>query len=236
MKTIKTFTFLDESGSLAPVTREESNVYGVGFIKHTNPNVLIARIHPIFESLCSVLKKDETRVEFSFKLTTAKSNKFDLVILDALLNDFDWEFNCLYFTTVDKNYKQPLSPVERWERYVEYTKMLIRNNLWSNEETIVIADYQRKPKDSRKKFEFIAIDIPQVYNVLQVESQGVLLIQLTDLLLGGFLYSLKENVGDKERNKVRIMEKVLKIKNKVGKKKFNAWKVDWSKSCRGERV
>ena len=113
---------------------------------------------------------------------------------------------------------------------------MIKNNLWSNEETILIADYQKRPKASRKKFEFISLDIPQVYNVLQTESHGVLLVQTADLLLGGFLYSIRKTEGDKERNKVRIMEKVLEIQRKIGRKKFNTWKIDWGKSSRSGRV
>ena len=98
-----------------------------------------------------------------------------------------------------------------------------------------MADFQRKPKASRKKFEFVALDIPQVYNALQVESHGILPVQIADLLLGGFLYSLKPETGDKEGNKTAIANKVLKLMAKVGKKKFNCWEVDWSK-CRKERV
>lgn len=236
MKIIKTFSFLDESGALALPEAAGRSIYGIGFLKHTNPIQLIEKIHPIYEGLVAALKKDETRVEFSFKSTTASSVEYDLALLDEVQKDFDWEFNCLYFDTTDHNYKNPATPTQRWEFYVNWTKKLIQNNLWSTEETILIADYQKRPKVSRKKFEFITLDIPQVYNVLQTESHGVLLIQVADLLLGGFLYSVRGTKGDKERNKVRIMEKVLEIQNKVGRKKFNVWKVDWSKSSRNGRV
>ena len=56
------------------------------------------------------------------------------------------------------------------------------------------------------------------------------------MLLGGFLYSLEEQRGDKEGNKTAISKKVLEIQQKVGYKKFNCWKVDWGKSSRVERV
>ena len=108
--------------------------------------------------------------------------------------------------------------------------MLIERNLWTTEETIVIADYQRKPKDSRKRIEFVEQDIVRVYNTLQTESHGVLPIQIADMLLGGFLYSLNPESGDKEGNKTRIAQKVLELRRKVGKNKFNCWEVDWSKN------
>lgn len=233
---IKTFTFLDESGALIPLENQNRCYYGIGIFKHTHPNQLIQKMHPIFENLCSVLKKDETRLEFSFKSTTRSSIKYDLMFLDILFHDYDWEFNCLYFDAKDKNFKQPLPPTGLWEAYVKYSKLLVRQNLWSNEQTVLIADYQKKPTSSKKLFEFISIDIPQVHNVLQAESHGLLLVQAVDMLLGGFLYSLETNSGDKEGNKTAISNKVLEIKNKVGSKKFNCWPIDWSKSSRLERV
>jgi len=233
---IKTFTFLDESGALIPKEGQTRNFYGIGIFKHTHPIQLINKLHPIYEELCAHLKKDETRVEFSFKSTTRSSIELDLKYLDVIMQDFDWEFNCLYFDTTSNCYKPPLPPIGLWEAYVQYSKMLIRKNLWSEEQTVLIADYQKKPKMSLKQFEFISLDIPRVYDVLQADSHGILLIQAVDLLLGGYLYSMDSNLGDKEGNKKAISQKVVEIKNKVGKKKFNCWYVDWSKSSRIERV
>lgn len=229
MSIIKTFTFIDESGALNPV-KDGKSYFGIGAFKHTKPIELLERLHPIYEGLINELKKDETRVEFSFKSTTSKSIKYDLAFLDKLDGDYDWEFNCLYFDCNNKNFIKPSNHVQKWEKYVSYIKMLIEKNLWSTEETVVIADYQRKPKDSRKKIEFVEQDIAKVYNILQTESHGVLPVQMADMLLGGFLYSLNPNSGDKEGNKTRIAQKVLKLKNKVGKNKFNCWEVNWSKT------
>ena len=235
MNIIKTFTFIDESGVLNPVSTGKS-YFGIGAFKHTKPIELLEMVHLVYEGLCAELKKDETRVEFSFKSTTSKSINYDLAFLEKLDNNYDWEFNCLYFDTNDKNFIRPSNAVQRWEKYVTYIKMLIDKNLWGKEETIVIADYQRKPKASRKKIEFVSLDISRVYNILQTESHGVLPVQFADMLLGGFLYSLNPESGDKEGNKTRIAQKVLELKKKVGHKKFNCWPVDWSKSSRIERV
>jgi hypothetical protein len=228
MTKVKTFTFIDESGALNPV-QDGKSYFGIGAFKHTKPIELLERLHPVYEGLCNELKKDETRVEFSFKSTTSKSIKYDIAFLDKLDGDYDWEFNCLYFDANNKSFIKPGNHIQRWEKYVSYIKMLIEKNLWSNEETIVIADYQRRPKDSRKKIEFVEQDIARVYNILQTESHGVLSIQIADMLLGGFLYSLNPDSGDKEGNKTRISQKVLELKRKVGKNKFNCWEVDWGK-------
>ncbi len=235
MKIIKTFTFIDESGSLNP-SQNGKSYFGIGAFKHTRPIELLEKLHPVYEALVSRLKKDETKVEFSFKSTTSKSISCDIAFLDQLDGDYEWEFNCLYFDANDRNFIKPDNHIQRWENYVSFTKMLIRKNLWKEEETIVIADYQRKPKGSHKRIEFVEKDIPRVYNILQAESHGVLPIQIADLLLGGYLYSLNPDLGDKEGNKTRIAQKVLELKRKVGKNKFNCWEVDWSKSSRIERV
>ena len=226
---IKTFTFIDESGALNPI-RDGKSYFGIGAFKHTKPIDLLERLHPVYEGLCNELKKDETRVEFSFKSTTAKSIKYDIAFLDKLDGDYDWEFNCLYFDTNNARFIKPSNHIQRWEKYVSYIKMLIEKNLWSTEETIVVADYQRKPNDSRKRIEFVERDITRVYNIFQTESHGVLPIQITDMLLGAFLYSLNPDTGDKEGNKTKIAQKVFDLKRKVGKNKFNCWEVDWSKT------
>ncbi len=234
---IKTFTFLDESGVLSPPNIERC-YYGIGILKSSQPIQLIQKLHPIHEGLCSALKKDPSRLEFSFKSTTSSSIEYDLGFLESLENDDSWSFACLYYdaNTNDLAYKKPENSVERWEKYVTLCKKLIKNNLWRQEETILIADFQRKPKLSKKKFEYISLDIPQVYNILQTESHGVLLIQAVDMLLGGYLYSMNPIKGDKEGNKTRISAKVLEIKRKLRKTRFNCWEFDWSKSSRVERV
>ncbi|MCL4338957.1 DUF3800 domain-containing protein [Patescibacteria group bacterium] len=228
MTVIKTFTFIDESGVLNPV-HDGKSYFGIGAFKHIKPIALLERLHPVYEGLVSQLKKDETKVEFSFKSTTSKSIQFDIDFISKLDGDYDWEFNCLYFDTNDIGFIKPANHIQRWGKYVSFIKMLVKKTVWKSEETIIIADYQRKPKDSRKKIEFVCQDIPKVYNILQTESHGVLPVQLADMLLGGFLYSLNPDSGDKEGNKTRIAQKVLELKRKVGKNKFNCWEVDWSR-------
>ena len=225
----KTFTFIDESGALNP-HQEGKSYFGIGAFKHIHPIELIERIHPVFEGLCAALKKDETRVEFSFKNTTASSITYDLALIRALDGDYDWEFNCMFFDASNPEFIRPTNSVKRWENYVSYLKMLLTRTAWKNEETIVIADYQRRPKASRKKFEFITLDVPQVYNSLQTESHGVLPVQIADMLLGGFLYSLNPETGDKEGNKTSIANEIIALKKKVGANKFNCWEVKWNKN------
>lgn len=228
---IKTFSFIDESGLLSPPGIDRS-YYGIGLLKHKHPIQFIQKLHPTYEGLCSALKKESTRLEFSFKSTTIKSINYDLQFLNVLFQDNNWSFACLFYdaNTNIPNYKRPNNAIEQWEKYVSLSKLLIKHNLLMDEDTVIVADYQRKPNLSRKEFEYISIDIPQVYNILQTESHGVLLIQAVDMLLGGFLYSMNPRSGDKEGNKTALADKVVEIRNELGKKRFNCWEFHWSKA------
>lgn len=112
MTIIKTFTFIDESGALNPI-HDGKSYFGIGAFKHTKPIEFTERVHPIYEGLCNELKKDETRVEFSFKSTTAKSIKYDIAFLNKLDGDYDWEFDCLYFDANNENFIKPSNHIQR---------------------------------------------------------------------------------------------------------------------------
>lgn len=227
----KTYSFLDESGMLVPPESKTPNLFGIGFIKFTNPFDINQILHQYHEQLCSDLKKDDTRIEFSFKGITEKTLPLTIRALDLLEASPNWKFNCVYFDTKDPRFDAPQNAIERWNMYVSNIKLLIKNNLDVGEETILISDFLKKPKNSSKKFEYIMTDIPQVYNVLQVISHGVLLVQMADLLLGGFLYH-ESGYGDKKGYKTEVATRVMKIKNTVGRERFNTWKRDWDKSSR----
>jgi len=228
---IKTYSFLDESGFLVPSPNNQQILFGLGIIKYSNPFNINQKLHRLHEELCANLKKDDTRIEFSFKGITEKTLSTTLRALDILQADPNWEFNCIYFDVQDPKFNAPANATARWAMYISNIKLLVEKNLWQNEETILIADFLRKPKASNKRFEYIMVDVPQVYNVLQVISHGVLMVQMADLLLGGFLYSQKD-AGDQEGYKSKISQKVLEIQKQVGRDRFNTWKRDWSKSSR----
>lgn len=228
---IKTYSFLDESGLLVPSLSKQHSLFGLGYIKYQNPFEINQTLHKYHEQLCADLRKDDTRIEFSFKGITEKTLPATLKALDILEKDTNWEFNCIYFDTLDPKFNRPNNATERWNMYIANIKLLIKKDLWIGEETILIADFLKKPKISNKKFEYIMTDIPQVYNVLQVISHGVLLVQLADVLLGAFLYH-EGGFADKEGYKTQISERVQKIKEDIGKDRFNAWRKEWDKDSR----
>lgn len=229
--TIKTYSFLDESGFLVPSQTSSQIFFGLGMIKHPAPFDINQKLHKLHEKLCSDLKKDDTRIEFSFKGITEKTLPTTLEALNTLLEDQNWEFNCIYFDIQDTSFNAPINANSRWAMYISNIKLLLEKNMWKSEETILIANFLRKPNSTNKKFEYIMTDIPQVYNVLQVISHGVLMVQMADLLLGGFLYSQKE-VGDHKGYKSQVAGRVLDIKKQIGRNRFNTWKRDWTKSSR----
>ena len=101
--------------------------------------------------------------------------------------------------------------------------MLLKNNLKSEERTILIADFYHQPAGKVHKLETLPQVVPQLVDTLQVESQGVLLVQVADILLGACLYSGQDKV------KLELTKAVDKLKQKVGKNRFNEWRIQWER-------
>jgi len=215
-----TFCFLDESGTLN-VKSHNIRHFAVGAIIHSNPDDLIIELHNQFEALCSKLKKDPTRLEFKFSAVTQKSLPFYENCLKILTRDKNWRFCSFVVNLDDSNFNPPKDYLEAWECYLRYTKLLLQKNLYPEEKTTLIADYLRKPKKAPvHSLSTLPSVVPQLWDVLQVESQGVLLVQMVDVLLGGSLYKGKDKI------KLKLVKEVDELK-KIKGKNFNEWKVKW---------
>jgi hypothetical protein len=217
---LPTFAFVDEYGNLAMASYQR--FFSIGAIISSFPDDLNDAIHQDFECLCSILRKDPSRLEFHFTSVTKTSVDIYLKALDRLLEyKDDWRFCSIIIDREDKKYKHPRNKQESWECYLRYLKMLMQNNIKYNERVVMIADYQRRPTGKVHKFATLHKVVPNLVDTLKVESQGVLLVQLCDLITGGFLYSGTLNV------KKKIHQKVKEIEKAMGKKGFNVWRVKW---------
>jgi len=214
------FCFLDESGTLK-TNHPEINYFAVGAILHPWPDELIDKLHDIFVELSNILKKEPTRLEFKFKEVTKKSLPLYKKCLYLLSQDKDWRFFSVVIDLEDKKFNAPKDYLEAWECYLRWIKHLLQKNLRANEKTTLIADYLKKPKAQVHSIATLPAVVPQLWDVLQVESQGVLLVQMADVLLGGSLYNGIDIV------KKELAQEVNKLKLKVGTARFNVWKVHW---------
>lgn len=216
---IKTFGFLDESGNLS--VNHKDQYFTVGAIFHPWPDELIIKLHKVFEGFSAAMKKDPTRLELKFNEVTTTSLNYYLAALELLKEDKDWRFCSLIIDKKDPKYKVPVDKLQQWECYLRYVKLLLNHNLKNHEQMTLLADFLRRPNGTVHSFATLPTVVTQLDDVLQIESQGVLLVQMTDVLLGGALYNGVDVV------KMKLKDKVIEIKTDVGKLRFNEWRMIW---------
>jgi len=217
---IQTFCFLDESGIL-DATNIQTRYFAIGAILHPWPDELIIQLHQIFEDLCNKLKKEPSRLEFKFSEITKLSLPLYKTCVEILLNDQDWRFFSVVIDLRDPKFEAPTNPQQKWECYLRWAKILLQKNLKAEEKATLIADYLRRPKGEVHSFATLPKVVPQLWDVIQVESQGVLLVQMADILLGASLFSGVDRV------KVEFKKKVNELRSKLDRKRFNEWYVKW---------
>jgi len=104
-----------------------------------------------------------------------------------------------------------------YKAYQEFTEILLKQSIEDNEVLTVLADFVTTPKDI--KFEVDVkhninktLDRLAIGGIHRVDSKGVNIIQIADLLIGSVVYSYKRNLklvtGDK--NKIKILSLVLR--------------------------
>ena len=162
-------------------------------------------------------------MEFKFTSVTPNSLPYYLKCLKELEDDKYWRFCSLMIDLDDKKFNPPKDYLEAWECYLRYIKLMLKRNITADETTTLIADYLRQPKKAPShSIATLPAIIPQLWDVLQVESQGVLLVQMADVLLGGSFYRGADKV------KMKLSEEIKKLRTKTGRSRFNEWKVKWS--------
>ena len=103
-----------------------------------------------------------------------------------------------------------------YKAYQGFTEILLKQSIEDNEVLTILADYVTTPKDI--KFEVDVkhninktLDRLAIGGIHRVDSKGVNIIQIVDLLIGSVVYCYKRDLklvsGDK--NKVKILKLVL---------------------------
>lgn len=105
--------------------------------------------------------------------------------------------------------------------YLRYVKMLLKQNIRKHEQMTLLADFLRRPNGDVHSFATLPTVVPNLDDVLQVESQGILLVQMVDIILGCTLYEGKDIV------KLELKKVVNKLTGLVGKLRFNEWRITW---------
>lgn len=213
-KKIRTpFVFFDETGSVNDIN---NRFFGLGMVKCMQPYFLDTKIRKIRE-----------RNHFYDEIKSNKIGRRNLKvmkeILDAVFDTPGIRFGCIVIDKEDTDFEQGFKR-NPYLAYEKFTEELLKKNIRRNEILIVLADYICTP--DKVKFEINVkhqlneyFDRLAICGVHRVESSGVNLIQVADLLLGAVVYEFKyENkvvLGD--NHKVEIYKY---IQRKTGLKTF----------------
>lgn len=212
------FCFLDETGT---ILGNSSRHFAVGAIVHPWPDELIEELHGCFETLVSACKRERTAQEFHFSDVTLGTVDHFIRCIDRLEKDTAWRFFSVVLDLEDPKFQKPTDPKQAWACYLRWIKHMLLRNLKPGEKATLLADFQHRPKGAAHKLATLPAIVPQLWDVLQVESHGVLMIQMADVLLGGSLYK------GISAPKNQIADRVKKLRAVVGKARFNEWRVRW---------
>lgn len=201
------FLFIDEIGiSLDP----NQPYFGVGGFKINNTIEINRQLHDIFTGALSFLNQKEERFEFKFKYVTHRSLRFYERIIGILKENSDWSFD---FVLEKKG--STWSKTTFWQEYLKYINLL--SSKFPKKNLVLISDYLSKPKEEEFDLLQIIEEEPKFLNILQLESQGSLLLQVADILLGGVAYQKRIQNGlkiDKIKSKLSLLViELLKNKN-----------------------
>ena len=200
-----------------------SSHWAIGAIVHPWPEELIEQLHAVFEGLVSECKRHRTAQEFHFNEVTLGTVRHFIKALDCLQKDPDWRFFSVVVDLNDPLFEKPNDAKGAWACYLRWIKLMLCRNLRPEEKTTLLADFQHRPKGSAHKLATLPAVVPQLWDVIQLESHGVLLIQMADVLLAGSLYK------GVSACKKQLADRVNALRKAVGKARFNEWRVRWDK-------
>lgn len=194
----RSIAFLDESGILGGTTQR---FFCLGLMKTRTSGPLSDAAHRVLDRAVSSVPGAGPSFEFKFNAVTATSLPFHLELLDAYFAQRKYYF-CAFVMDKQRqgvNWQTYFGSV--WDAYLSYAKMVVTNNVDSDEEVCVIADYLGKPKSSPRYFESELADCVgragpspgRVFNACMLDSSSTLAIQTVDLILGGIRHSFLAN-------------------------------------------
>lgn len=199
------FLFIDETG-ISPDLRQK--YFGLGAFKIKNTLYLNRKLHNIFVGALSFLKQREETFEFKFTYITKNSFRFYKEILNLLKNNSNWQFE-LFLKEKNKNWEKTML----WPEYLKGLDIILKK--FPQDNIILVMDYLAKPKKAKNDILNITNKYPNVLNILQLESQGSLLLQVSDILLGGMSFQKRLKNGLKVDNlKLEISNLILNLLNK----------------------
>lgn len=224
----KPCVFIDETG-----TSKDDPFFGVGFLKVENPypiscalqaphnrakSSLAAKRRELHREILedgrhispdelNVMMRSTRHTEFHFTEIHPANLESYKSVLEAV-KPFSFHFCALMVNKRDPKFNPEIYR-NPWDFYIHLLKLLCRTNLKENEQASVVVDYMTKPKISTKELdrELLCRMGGRVANVQLVDSVGVSMIQLCDILLGAVAFQNRRDIGHiHESNKTTARE------------------------------
>jgi len=209
------FCFFDETGNL----NDKANRYfAMGMLKCSQPYYLDYEVQRLRQ-------KEKFYDEIKFNKISRKNIKFALKVLDLVFVIPGLKFSFFVINKDDVNFQTEFKN-DLWLAYEVFAEKLLIGNISPREIIIVLADYVTTPP--KVKFE---VNVKHSVNnhfkrlaiagVCRVDSKGVNLIQIVDLVLGAVVYDYKltNKLASGDKHKIKLLnefKKKLKIKSFVG--------------------
>jgi len=212
------FCFLDESGTFLG---NQTEYFALGAIIHPWPDDLTESLHEVLEGLIGECRRHRTSQEFHFAEVTENTLKHFLKCIECLDKDKNWRFASLIINLNDPKFIKPKDPLQAWAAYLRWTRIFLEKKIRPNEKATLLADFCKAPKAAVHKLATLPRIVPTLWDVLQVESQGVLLVQMADVLLGASLYK------GVSKGKKELADRVAALRASVPPSRFDEWKVRW---------
>jgi len=188
---INYFGFIDETGVLH--NDPDQRFFAIGLLKCEDTSALYEELRFLKNRAESKLDHDRQlkglpskkgSFEFKFSSITKGSHEFYYELINLYFKFTKLQFCSLVIDKANPGVKIEEIFPNTWDAYIGYSKMLIKNNMNSEDRICVIADFLGKPKASNKYYEPEIKTLSTVYNATVLESHASLFIQLVDVMVG----------------------------------------------------
>lgn len=210
------FAFFDETGS---INDQANRFFCLGMIKCMQPFYLDSTIREI---------RQKYHFYDEIKWNTLSKAKINVIkeVVEAIFQTPGIYFSCIVINKDTLNFEENFKN-NPYKAYQEFTEILLKNSIEDNEVLTVLADFVTTPKEIKFEVDVKhnvneSLDRLAIGGIHRVDSKGVNIIQIVDLLIGSVIYCYKKDLklvsGDK--NKLKVLSIILK---KLNTKRFKVF-------------
>ena len=218
------FAFFDETGS---INDQANRFFCLGMIKCMQPFYLDSKIREI---------RQRNHFYDEIKWNTLSKAKLSVIkeIVNAVFETPGIYFSCIVINKDNLDFEEKFKS-NPYKAYQEFTEILLKQSIEANEILTVLADFVTTPKAIKFEVDVKhnvnkSLDRLAIGGIHRVDSKGVNIIQMVDLLIGSVIYCYKKDLklvsGDK--NKLKVLSNILERLNRkdfVGGLKTKRFKV-----------